>query len=290
MLGLADLHWADEPVLELADRLAQPAAQRAARAARDRPARLRPTLVAGVRHATTRSCSTSIPSTEAATAQLVHALFEGCADDEIVDTLLERSGGNPFFVEELVAYVQDSESGRHRREAPAGPPRHAARPRRGPARRARAGRAITARGLRGRRRQRARSRPRSRSRAATTRPALLERLAERDLLVLDGDEFHFKSELIREIAYGTLTKAERARRHADLAPMLEARGEIAVGHVADHLATAAELVAELGPVPGCPRRHPRTRGRRARRAPRARPRRSSRGSCSGSTTTARSAS
>ena len=32
--------------------------------------------------------------------------------------------------------------------------------------------------------------------------------------------------------------------------MLEARGEFAAGPVADHLATAAELVAELGPVPG----------------------------------------
>ena len=49
------------------------------------------------------------PLDRAATAQLVHALFEGCADDETVDTLLERSGGNPFFVEELVAFVQDSE-------------------------------------------------------------------------------------------------------------------------------------------------------------------------------------
>ena len=79
---------------------------------------------------------------------------------------------------------------------------------------------------------------------------MLERLAERDLVVIDGEEFHFKSELIREIAYGTLTKAERARRHANLAPLLEARGDVAVGQVANHLATAAELVAELGPVPG----------------------------------------
>ena len=81
-------------------------------------------------------------------------------------------------------------------------------------------------------------------------PRLFERLTERDLLVVDGDEFHFKSELIREISYGTLTKAERARRHADLAPLLEARGEAATGQVANHLATAAELVGELGPVPG----------------------------------------
>ena len=81
---------------------------------------------------------------------------------------------------------------------------------------------------------------------------LLDRLAERDLLTFEHDEFHFKSELIREIAYGTLTKAERARRHAVVAPVFLARGEPAVDHAAHHLATAAELVAELGAVPGVP--------------------------------------
>ena len=42
----------------------------------------------------------------------------------------------------------------------------------------------------------------------------LSALADRDLVVLEDGEFTFKSELIREVAYGTLTKAERARRHA----------------------------------------------------------------------------
>ena len=83
-------------------------------------------------------------------------------------------------------------------------------------------------------------------------PTLLDGLAERDLLELDDDEFHFKSELIREIAYGTLTKAERARRHARVAPVLDARGEPAIDEVAHHLATAAELVGELGAVAGVP--------------------------------------
>src|SRR5262249_29886386 len=82
--------------------------------------------------------------------------------------------------------------------------------------------------------------------------ALLERLAERDLLTFEYDEFHFKSELIREIAYGTLTKAERARRHAVVAPVLAERGEPAVDQTAHHLATAAELVGELGPGAGVP--------------------------------------
>src|SRR5262249_36117152 len=79
-----------------------------------------------------------------------------------------------------------------------------------------------------------------------------EGLAERDLIVMEHDDYHFKSELIHEIAYGTLTKAERARRHALVAPVLAARGEHAIDQAAHHLATAAELVDELGPVDGVP--------------------------------------
>ena len=92
---------------------------------------------------------------------------------------------------------------------------------------------------------------------------LLDNLAARDLLQIDRDEFHFKSELIHEIAYGTLTKAERARRHAVLAPVLATRGEPAVDQAAHHLATAAELVDEIGPVDGVP---DDVRGRGHRRA------------------------
>ena len=120
-------------------------------------------------------------------------------------------------------------------------------------------------------------------------PRLFERLTERDLLVLDGDEFHFKSELIREIAYGTLTKAERARRHADLAPLLEARGEAATARSPNHLATAAELVGELGPVPGVADDIRERAVDALIASPPARPRRSSRGSCPAVTTTAHSA-
>ena len=52
----------------------------------------------------------------------------------------------------------------------------------------------------------------------------LSALADRDLVVLEDGEFAFKSELIREVAYGTLTKAERARRHAALGGWLADRG------------------------------------------------------------------
>ena len=63
------------------------------------------------------------------------------------------------------------------------------------------------------------------------------------------DDFHFKSELIHEIAYGTLTKAERARRHA-------------VGRA------GARGARRAGGRPG--RASPRHRGRAGRRARRRR--------------------
>ena len=80
---------------------------------------------------------------------------------------------------------------------------------------------------------------------------VLDALADRDLLILEDDGFRFKSELVREVAYGTLTRAERARRHSDLAERV-AEVEARVEFVAHHLATAAELVADLGSVTGMP--------------------------------------
>ncbi len=187
------------------------------------------------------------PLDDAATADLVRALYCEEVDTETVSFLLERSGGNPFFVEELVAYLQETRDG-GLREIPA-----------------------TLHGLVAARLDTLAPAERSMledcavvgssgsiaavSEISPGRAAvdLLERLADRDLLVLDHDDFHFKSELIRDIAYGTLTKAERARRHAALAPVLAERGDATVDQVAHHLATAAELVAEIGTVNGVAR-------------------------------------
>jgi class 3 adenylate cyclase/tetratricopeptide (TPR) repeat protein len=249
VLGLADVHWAQEPVLELADRLLS--------RLRNAPLVLLATARPGFdqRWSPESSRHNALvlhldPLDRNATSQLVHALFEGCADDETVATLLERSGGNPFFVEELVAYVQDAQ---RTGETPSEGLRELPATLHGlvsarldalePAERSLLEDCAVVGG----------SGPIGAAFALAGRedaPRLLERLAERDLVVIDGDDFHFKSELIREIGYGTLTKAERARRHATLAPILESRGESAIGQVANHLATAAELVAELGPVPG----------------------------------------
>ena len=115
------------------------------------------------------------------------------------------------------------------------------------------GRALAARGLRDRRRQRsdrggARAR-RPRRRAAGCSTASPNATSSR----IEHDDFHFKSELIREIAYGTLTKAERARRHAR--GRARPRGARRAGRSTRPRIispTAAELVDELGTVDGVP--------------------------------------
>ena len=83
----------------------------------------------------------------------------------------------------------------------------------------------------------------------------LDLLAERDLIELGDDEYAFSSEVVRDVAYATLTKAERARRHAALGDWLAARapaedGGTAIERVAHHYGTAARLLRELGPVEG----------------------------------------
>jgi class 3 adenylate cyclase len=90
-------------------------------------------------------------------------------------------------------------------------------------------------------------------------PADLNTLAADGIFELDGGWWRFRSDVVREVAYQTLTKRTRAQRHAGVAMALGAeKGEYLhlVEDLAHHAATAAELVAELGRVPGVPRSLP----------------------------------
>jgi class 3 adenylate cyclase/tetratricopeptide (TPR) repeat protein len=246
VLTLSDLHWATDEVLEFCNRMLA--------RLHDHPFVFVATTRSGLeerwvpdpgRHNT--FALNLEPLDADATAELVRALFCGDADEEMVGFLLERSGGNPFFVEELVAFVEETSDGSPVRDLPA--TLHGLVAARldtlAPAERSLLEDCSVVGG----------SGPVSAVFALADRsdaPALLDRLVERDLLSIEHDDFHFKSELIREIAYGTLTKAERARRHAAVAPILAARGDAGIEQTAHHLATACELVAELGEVPGVP--------------------------------------
>ena len=203
------------------------------------------------------------PLDQQAVARLVASLLEHEPDHDLLDVLHERSGGNPFFLEELVALLNESgvlgepqrptDAGRRVRTLP-----------------------DTLRGLvaarldalpaderslledaavLGRRGSLAALRALSSARHADDVRPLVESLAARDLLELVDERVGFRSDLIREVAYSTLTKGERARRHAAVAAWLTERGgsvETAEqGEMrAHHLAAAAEQVAELGAIEG----------------------------------------
>ena len=84
-------------------------------------------------------------------------------------------------------------------------------------------------------------------------------LATDGIFELDGGWWRFRSDVVREVAYQTLTKRTRAQRHAGVAMALAAeKGEYLhqIEDLAHHAATAAELVGELGRVPGVPRSLP----------------------------------
>jgi class 3 adenylate cyclase/tetratricopeptide (TPR) repeat protein len=81
-------------------------------------------------------------------------------------------------------------------------------------------------------------------------PADIEILEDEGLIEIDGDSWQFRSDVVREVAYQTLTKLVRAQRHAGTATVMSHLAMVPLDQVAHHAACAAELVAEIGPVPG----------------------------------------
>lgn len=83
---------------------------------------------------------------------------------------------------------------------------------------------------------------------------VFDALVDREILVVAGDEYTFKADVVRDVAYLALPKAERVRRHEFVGDLLQdfgpARDGAALQRRAQHLATAAELLAELGHVGG----------------------------------------
>ncbi len=75
-------------------------------------------------------------------------------------------------------------------------------------------------------------------------------LEDEGLLEVDGARWSFRSDVVREVAYQMLTKLVRAQRHAGVAEVTGAQSMVPVETVAHHAATAAELIAEIGPVDG----------------------------------------
>jgi tetratricopeptide (TPR) repeat protein len=206
------------------------------------------------------------PLDDDAALEMIEALCGTKPPAALRDLLLGRSGGNPFFLEELVALLTEAgvlvnEDGQVRltvsRDLGDVPP--------------------TLRGLVAARLDALSQRERSvledaavigrtghrdaiaslaASRGEEQPGSILDALVSRDLLVLDQDEYGFKSELVREIAYETLTKAERARRHARIADWLAKRArdidreDEYLEQIAHHYGVSADFNQELGSIDG----------------------------------------
>lgn len=251
-IRLGDLHWADAILLDvLAAVLRRLPSVPVVIITTARPEEGQAWPPIGARHST---FLLRLDPLNAADAEELASLALGDADDPVLRSeLMQRSGGNPLFIEQLAALV-----------AEVGPDA--------------AGPALpqTLRGLVAARLDAlapderamldnaavlgASGRWRTLERfgiAMNQRPrrATLEALASADLLVLEGNGWRFRSPTVREVAYQTLTKTVRAQRHAGVAAAIEdmARGKTDAAEVlAHHWTVAAMLLVEIGAVPGVP--------------------------------------
>ncbi|MEZ5136833.1 MAG: adenylate/guanylate cyclase domain-containing protein [Acidimicrobiales bacterium] len=264
VLVLSDLHWADEVVLELIgstlERLARCRLLLVATARGELLDRWSPPL--GRHNVTVVNLD---PLDAASAGVLLDALAPEPIDDALAQALLDRSGGNPFFLEELLALVGEDVAPRTR---PAEQQTVLPDTLRGLVAARLDGLTPSERAVIDNAAVWGRSGPvlaleKMGKDAGDDLTSAMDALDDRELIVVDGDRWRFRSDLIREVAYATLTKADRARRHAGIAGYLEAgapldaAGERVVDErtlevVAFHYAAAAELAADLGAVPGVP--------------------------------------
>ncbi|MDQ1374152.1 MAG: hypothetical protein QOJ09_1490, partial [Actinomycetota bacterium] len=257
---LSELHWADPLVLDLIDDLFH--------RSRGLPvvlvATARPELEGRWAPAPGRHNAVVLhidPLDDESASRLVTALLGERPPADLRAVLLERSGGNPFFLEEMVALL--AEAGVLTREGAGYRVGEAAMAADLPA---------TLRGLVAARLDALTTAERATledaavtghsghlaalealasSRGTDAEPCVDE-LVKKDLLEVEDDDWSFRSDLVREVAYETLTKAERARRHSVLAAWLESRADEDLQQLAHHYGAAAVLAQELGVVPGVP--------------------------------------
>ncbi len=246
VLALTDVHWADPAVIALLEQLLSSLAElplvvltTARRSGELNWPPIGPYSTLRLRLE---------PLDPDAAAELVRAILGEAAEPATIDRLYERSGGNPLFLEELTELVAD---------------------RGGAAELPDSLRALISARL---------DQLGGDERAVLDNAAVLGgsgslsalvsfgegmgipdteteavRLTEAGLLAIEQNRWRFRSESVREVAYQTLTKAARAQRHAWVAAEMVASGKpIRAEEIAHHWATAAELVTEIGPVPGVP--------------------------------------
>jgi hypothetical protein len=213
VLVFEDLHWSSDSLLDLFEFVMQPRGDLPLlMIALTRPELLdrRPGWGGGRRNYTSISLE---PLSDRDTAKLVDRLLEGCPA-ELVDRIVRHAEGNPFFAGELIRSVvergTDQLPDTVQATVLARLDQLAPQERRVIQLGSVFGRAFRPPGL------------------FALEPALqgveqiIDQLTEKDLLRATGaDIFAFRHILIREVAYQTLTRAERGRLHAAAAKWLE---------------------------------------------------------------------
>ena len=256
LLQISDLHWADDAVLSLIDDIFA--------TVHHCPivvlATARPTLLDRWTPRPGRHNTLVLhldPLGRPAAAELLETLVGQPVAAEVADVILDRSGGNPFFLEELVSLLDGISVGADRDSVATLPDTL-----RGlvaarlddldPVARAVLqnasviGQQGPIAGLRemGERLQR-----------GMDVDAGLAELAADEIMEVEGATWTFRSDLVREVAYQTITKADRAKCHLGIAKYLEEavvtrnpRPAWVVDGLAHHYTSAVALAEELGPV------------------------------------------
>ncbi len=253
VLAIEDIHWADEGMLDLIEYLARWVRGPVLLVclARDEILERRPGWGGGRRNATTISLE---PLALDGARELVTALLPSDASDldaRVVAQVAERSGGNPLFAEEMVNRILE-EGGAAGEALPETV--HAVLAARLDSLTATERTLIQHAAVVG---QTFWQGSVGRAAGDADLDELLGSLADKDLIVssagsrLAGErEFAFKHVLIRDVAYATLPKTVRARKHAEVASFIEERSpdrtEAVIAMVADHLGNAAAIGADAG--------------------------------------------
>ena len=262
ILWLSDLHWADDVVLELLTTALVTLARRPLVVLTTARRSLLKRWTPPVGRFDTFALNLEALDA-AATEQLIDVLLSETDHEALGEAarveLRERSGGNPLFLVELLALLDDQQVAAldgGRSDSLSDMP-------------------DTLRGLVAARLDHLAPNERALidDAAVLGRRGRIEHLAEmarqirgvahidgevaaveaRDLLRIDGDIWEFCSDLTREVAYRMLTKSDRAEKHLGVARWVEAQHEgnwndRTVDLLAHHYGQAAELLADLGAV------------------------------------------
>jgi class 3 adenylate cyclase/tetratricopeptide (TPR) repeat protein len=246
VVWIDDLQWADPLMLELLGRLS--------RSLVDRPV----LLVTAQRNdaeiewppAHDHPITVRMPLDPLARSEseaLVQAVLDGEASQALVDQLFERSGGNPLFLTQLAEIARDRPGDEQlpgslraliaaRLDLLASPQRQmldnaSVLGATGPV--------VALERFAGEMGQQYST-------------EIIDALVDNGLLDLDDEWWRFRSDVVREVAYQTLTKSSRAQRHAGTAAVMQKFSLSPIDQIAHHAASAAELVTEIGPIPAVP--------------------------------------